>query len=101
MIKGLRFDFEHNDIVLKSNGQFADTYIDSQCCALVSLSQICRLTKPEVGAQLATRLYNRRTVSTASAVASAKRMVEKDGGRNVYISVDENSDLKFEADYGN
>lgn len=99
MIRGLRFDFENNDIVLKANGSFSDTYTDSQCCALISLSQVCRLLKPEIGAQLATRLYNRRAVSSASAIAMAKRMVESDGAKNVYIAVDSNSELKFEAEY--
>lgn len=101
MITGLRFDFEENDIVLNPRGEFVDTMVDSQCCALVSLSQICRLTKPQIGAQLASKLYNRNLTSVSSAVAAAKRMVEKDGGSDVYIAVDTNGDLKFEASYEN
>lgn len=98
-MNGLRFDFEANDIVLSPSGSFAVSQIDSQNCALISLSQITRLTKPEIGAQLASQLQNRKQRSVASVLAEAKRMVEADGAKNVSITIDENDNLKFEATY--
>lgn len=98
-MRGLRFDFENSDLYLLPDGTFAESVIDSQNCALIAISQVCRITKPEVGTQLTAKLINRKTVNTASALAEARRAVEKDGGTNVLISVDSKDKLNFEATY--
>jgi len=43
---GLKFDFDVGDIVIDTDGSFVKANIDSQCAALIALSQICRLTVP-------------------------------------------------------
>ena len=96
-MEGLFYDFELNDIVIKDDGTFATAEIDSQNCALISLSEVCRLTKPEVGVRLGARIINRREEDVLNVVAEAKRAVEADGGTDVFISV--KGDLQFEAKY--
>lgn len=97
---GLFFNFEENDIVIGSNGSFVTSDIDGQCCTLIAISQICRITKPEVGTQLISKMYNRRYRNVAGSIAEAKRAVEKDGGKNVVIDlIDDN--IYFDATYEN
>lgn len=100
-MNGLRFDFESNDIIIGSNGSFETSNIDGQNCALIALSQICIITKPEVGEQLASKLQNRKTRSVSADVSAAIRAVEADGGRNVIIEVDDDEQLFFDANYDN
>lgn len=98
-MNGLYFDFETNDISVTAAGRFRTAQIDSQNCALISLSEICRLTFPEVGAQLGTKLQNRRLVNVSSDIAAARRQVEADGGTNVIIQITDNDNINFEATY--
>ena len=97
---GLKLDFDVNDIVLKGNGSFATTVIDNQNAALIALSQVCRITKPEVGAQIGSRLQNRRAASVAALLAEARRMIERDGGRDVSVILD-GAQLSFLTRYDN
>jgi len=98
-MNGLYFDFENNDIVLKDDGSFATAEIGSQNCAFIATSQVCRLTKPEIGEMLMARLINRKGVGSASDIARAKVAVEKDGGKNVAILINAAGQLSFKADY--
>jgi len=95
---GIRFDFEENDIVVGASNSFERTNIDSQNCALISLCQICKLTEPETGAQIASLLQNRKEVNVKSVLANAKRQVERDGGTNVEVNIVD-GDLFFKAEY--
>lgn len=96
---GLFFDFEHNDIVLKDDGSFATADIGSQNCALVATSQICRLTTPEVGEQLAVKILNRKGVNIERDITRAISAVKKDGGKDVLIRLDDDGKLSFKASY--
>ena len=79
-MNGLFFDFENNDIVIQGDGSFYASNIDSQNCAFIATSQVCRLTVPNVGEQLAVSLLNRKSA-------------------NVSIIVNEDEQLSFNADY--
>ena len=41
---GIKYDFDVGDVVIGNSGQFETATIDNQCVALISLSQVCRLT---------------------------------------------------------
>jgi len=96
---GLKFDFDTGDLLLGSDGTFVKANIDSQCAALIAVSQVCRLTKPEIGAQIGTRIVNRPVGVVQSILAEARRMVEQDGGADVKIALDENNNLLISATY--
>jgi hypothetical protein len=96
---GLFFDFETNDIVLKANGSFATANIGSQSCALVANSQVCRLTKPEVGEQLSAKIVNRKGVGISRDITKAEAAVKKDGGKNVSININDEGQVNFYAEY--
>lgn len=96
---GLRFDFENNDIGFNGTGQFIAATIDSQTCALIAVSQVCRITIPELGAELPRRIINRKTIHVGDVIADAVRMVEADGGTNVSITLAEGEDVNFMATY--
>ena len=98
-MNGLYFDFEKRDLVIKADGSFKTERIDSQNCALIACSQVCRLTAPHVGEQLPVKLYNRRMRNAKRDISSAIRAVERDGGKNVRIWIDENGNLQFVAKY--
>lgn len=98
-MNGLLFDFENNDIVLTDNGTFATGIIDSQNCAFIAASQVCRITKPEVGEQIFAKLANRKTPNTALEIRNAVSAVQKDGGKNVKIILTEEGNLSFRAEY--
>lgn len=97
---GLRFDFEENDIIIDTDGSFVKTVIDSQNCALISLSQICRITRADVGEQIAAKLQNRKQRNVSPVLASAVRAVQRDGGRKVSVTINAEQQLQFKADYG-
>lgn len=99
-MNGLFFDWETHDIAINGSGAFSATEVSSQTCALIALSHVCRLTKPELGADLANKLVNRRHTKASRFLAEAERMVERDGGRRVSITLDEQERLQFEAEYG-
>lgn len=96
---GFLFDFENNDIIIKDDGSFETANIGSQNCALISTSQVCKLTAPEVGEQLAVKILNRKTGRLDTDINKAKRAVERDGGTNVEINITEDQQLTFKADY--
>ena len=97
---GIKFDFEAADIIIGADGTFVVTETSSQCCALIAISQICRLTKPELGAYIGSRTLNVKHASVDAILAEAKRMVENDGGRDVGLRlIDEK--LLFTATYDN
>lgn len=98
-MNGLRFDFENNDIMLDDSGRFITATTDNQNVALIALSQVCRLTKPEVGAQIGARIINRKPINVSAVLAEAKRMAESDGARNVSIGLDGNNNLIFVGTY--
>jgi hypothetical protein len=97
-MEALFFDFEANDIAIKSDGSFKTSDTGSQNCALIANSQICRLTVPEKGEQLVARILNGKTFNINADIAKAKRAVEKDGGTNVKISLVDGQ-LTYNATY--
>ena len=105
---GLRYDFGSmpgspdyvGDIVIDANGSFATALIDSQNAALITLTQVCRITKPEIGAQAYSFMTNRTVISILPILSEAKRMVERDGGSNVQIEIIDGN-LKISATYDN
>lgn len=98
-MNGLFFDFENNDIVIQDDGSFAASNIDSQCCALIATSQVCRLTKPHIGEQLAVKLMNRKNANVTRDIEKAKKAVRDDGGKDVSIVISEEGQLSFNAVY--
>jgi hypothetical protein len=98
-MEGLYFDFENNDIVLNAAGSFVTADIGSQNCALISTSQICRLTKPEIGEQLAVKLLLRKGTGSKTDIARSVAAVQKDGGTDVSILLDSLGQLSFKATY--
>lgn len=97
-MNGIRYDFENNDIMIGANGSFVTTVIDGQNAALISLSQVCRLTHPETGAQVGSRIINQRSSRVSAILAEAKRQVERDGGTGVIVEI-QNGNLYFKATY--
>lgn len=95
---GLLYDFDQQDIVIKG-GRFVTANVDNQTVALVAVSQVCALTKPQLGAQLTARLANRRTVNTSSAIADAIQQAQEDGATDVSIQFIDNELLNFEGKY--
>lgn len=68
-------------------GPFTKGIIDNQNVALIAVSQVCRLTKPELGAQVGARIINRRTSEIASVLADAKKQAQNDGATDVVIEM--------------
>lgn len=100
-MNGLKFDFDSGDITINASGSFQTATIDNQNVALIALSQVCRLTKPEVGAQIGARIINRRAVNVVAVLAEAKRMAENDGATNVTIEITNNDNITFLGTYDN
>ena len=96
---GIYFNLEDNDIELTSAGVIKKAEISSQCCALIATSQVCRLTKPEVGEQVAAKIINNRDSNVTPILESAIRAVEDDGGNDVEIYLNDDDQLVFKADY--
>lgn len=99
-MNGLRFDFATNDLIIES-GSFATANIDNQTVALISISQICRLTRPELGAQLPSKLINRKVPSVSSILLDAVTMAENDGATNVSVRFIDSDNLQFLGTYEN
>lgn len=97
-MEGLIFDFDEGDLVIAGEA-FAHGNIDNQNVALIAISQVCRVTEPQVGAQITARLTNRKTVSTAAVLADAVAQAKADGARNVSIELDEDNQLIFQGTY--
>ena len=100
-MNGIKFDFDNGDLALNDNGAFTKANVDSQCAALIALSQVCRITQPQVGAQIGARTVNRHRVLVPAIISEARRMVEKDGGKDVLLKLDENDKLLVSANYDN
>lgn len=98
-MNGLFFNFEDNDLVIDSDGNFDTVDIGSQNCALISSSQVCRLTAPQVGEQLLVKIMNRKGVNIDEDIRKAEKAVEKDGGKDVSIVFNDNGELTFSANY--
>lgn len=97
---GIYYDFIDGDIHFDSNGAIEKAVIDNQNCALIACSEVCRLTKPELGAVLGARILNRHPVDATARLAEARRMVEDDGGKKVTITLTDSKNVEFHADYG-
>lgn len=95
---GLLYDFDQQDLVIRG-GRFVTANVDNQNVALIAVSQVCILTKPEKGAQLTARLANRKTVNTALAIADAEKQAQDDGATDVKITLSDNDILNFEGKY--
>lgn len=96
---GLVFDFEKGDIVIDASGSFATAGIDNQNIALIALSQVCRLTFPEIGAQIGPRLMNIPKSRAGAILADAKHQAEADGAKNVKIQFTNTDQLIFVGEY--
>lgn len=96
---GIKFDFEKGDITIDSTGSFSIAEIDNQNVALIALSQVCRLTFPEVGAQIGSRLINTPVSGVSAILADAKRQAEADGAKDVKVSFTQDNKLIFVGKY--
>lgn len=96
---GLKFDFSTNDLILNEQGSFDTATIDNQNVAIISISQVCVLTKPELGAQIGPRMVNRPQSSLPSILADAKRNAESDGAKDVTIRFTKDKQLIFTGTY--
>ena len=70
-MRGIVYDFNVGDVVISESGPFVKGTIDNQNVALIAVSQVCRITKPEIGAQIGARIVNRRTSEIAGVLANA------------------------------
>lgn len=86
-MKGIVYDFSVGDVVISEDGPFVKGTIDNQNVALIAVSQVCRITKPEIGAQIGARIVNRRTSEIAGVLADAKKQAQNDGATNVVIEM--------------
>lgn len=98
MISALFFNFDDNDIVIGSNGSFAVVDTGNQNVALIAMSQVCRVTYPEVGVQLGSRIVNQRSSAASAVVSEAVRAAETDGATDVAITLSGN-DIQFKGTY--
>lgn len=99
-MEGIKFNFDKEDIDI-IDGKFATANVDNQNVALITLSQICRLTYPEVGVQAASRMLNAKPATVDSILIEARKQAQKDGAKNVVIGFTEAGDLIFTGNYGN
>lgn len=100
-MRGFKFDFNTSDLIIGTDGQFPVASIDNQNVALIAVSQVCVVTKPEIGAQIGARLMNRPINLVGSVLADAKRQAESDGAKNVVIKFTKNGQLIFTGAYEN
>lgn len=97
---GLKFNFDEGDITI-SDGRFVTANIDNQNVALIALSQVCRLTRPEVGAQIGARLLNRKLVSVNAVLTDAEQQARGDGATDVFVGFNDKNELIFRGSYAN
>lgn len=97
---GLKFNFDEGDITI-SDGRFVTANIDNQNVALIALSQMCRLTRPEVGAQIGARLLNRKLVSVNAVLTDAEQQARRDGATDVFVGFNDKNELIFRGSYAN
>lgn len=86
-MKGIVYDFNVGDVVISEDGPFVKGTIDNQNVALIAVSQVCRITKPEIGVQIGARIINRRAGEVAGVLADAKKQAQKDGATDVSIEL--------------
>ncbi len=86
-MRGIVYDFNVGDVVISESGPFVKGTIDNQNVALIAVSQVCRITKPEIGAQIGARIVNRRASEIAGVLADAKKQAQNDGATNVVIEM--------------
>lgn len=98
-MKGLKWNPETRDLVITSEGTFSETIIDSQNCMLIAMSQVCRITRPEIGTSLGAKIINRPPSHVGADIAEAIRAVETDGGTDVQIYFNDEGNLEFKARY--
>lgn len=98
-MNGFYFDFETNDLVIDDEGAFETANISSQNCALISTSQVCKITAPQVGEQLAVKILNRKNKNVSKFIRDAEKAVRNDGGTEVDITLDDSENLTFKAIY--
>lgn len=102
MRTGLRFDFEENDLIFDPSMSisFRKSDIESQTCALISLSQITRLRYPEQGQQLAGKLQNTQTSQVSQYLTECERETKADGAKEARVEIIDGK-LTFYAKYDN
>lgn len=99
-MKGLKFDFAENDLVInEDSGEFETAQIDSQNIALIAISQICRVGDPRLGAQIGSRIINQPISRASVALGEAQRMAERDGATGVNIQLTADGKLYFNGAY--
>lgn len=98
MISALFFNFDDNDIVIGSSGSFVVADTGNQNVALIAMSQVCRVTYPEIGVQLGSRIVNQRSSSANAIISEAVRAAETDGATDVAITLSGN-DIQFKGTY--
>lgn len=98
---GFYFNFDENDIQLTPAGGIRISNTDGQCCALIAVSEICRITQPQIGVRLASRIIDRHQRNLFSLIKEAEREVKRDGARVVKIRMGENEQMTFYAEYDN
>ncbi len=98
-MNGIIFDFESHDIPILG-GSFVETEVSSQTCALIAISQICRISDASLGESLVQKIENTRPSFANKQIAKAIRAVENDGGKNVRIFLNGTEQLQFYAEYG-
>lgn len=86
-MRAIKYDFDIKDIVVAKAGNFEIATVDNQNIALISVSQVCRITKPEVGAQIGTYIINRQNRNIGAILGRAVRMAENDGAKNVSVNI--------------
>lgn len=98
-MQGLKFDFDSGDLKINASGRFDSGFIDNQNVALIGVSQVCRLTRPEIGAQIGSRVINLKSSNVSSILFDAKRQAEQDGATNVRIELTDDKQLIFIGTY--
>ena len=98
MISALFFNFDDDDIAIGSSGSFVVADTGNQTVALIAMSQVCRVTSPEVGVQLGSRILNQRSSAVNAVISEAVRAAETDGATDVAITLSGN-DIQFKGTY--
>ena len=98
-MKGFKFNFETGDIVVSPQGVLETAQIDCQNIVLIGLSQVCRLTRPEFGAQIGSKIVERHSSDISSLLATVKKQAENDGATNVVLQLTSDNKLIFTGVY--
>ena len=98
-MNGLYYSFDRYDIEIGSNGSFVTANTDNQNVALISMSQVCRLTRPELGAEIPARIINVRRSSADAVFSDAMQQARSDGATDAFVGFDQNDNLIFRGNY--